>query len=102
MHRGGQKVPQASPWDKSGGVSLGKGLRSGGRGPPGDLEHLGEAVGTGAELPDLKRRARRDFPGGSVDKTPHIHCRGHGFDPWLGNEDPARHTVQSKNKRVKI
>ena len=23
-----------------------------------------------------------------VDKTPHfqcLHCRGHGFDPWLGN-----------------
>ena len=27
----------------------------------------------------------RDFPGGPVVKTPHLHCRGHGFDPLLGN-----------------
>ena len=26
-----------------------------------------------------------DFPGGPVVKTPHSQCRGHGFDPWLGN-----------------
>ena len=25
------------------------------------------------------------FPGGPVVETPHFHCRGHGFDPWLGN-----------------
>ena len=25
-----------------------------------------------------------DFPGGPVVKTPHSHCRGHGFDPWSG------------------
>ena len=22
-------------------------------------------------------------------KTPHFHCRGHGFDSWLGKQDPA-------------
>ena len=27
----------------------------------------------------------RDSPGGPVVKTPHFHCRGHGFDPWPGN-----------------
>ena len=27
----------------------------------------------------------RDFPGGPVVKTLHFHCRGHGFDAWLGN-----------------
>ena len=27
----------------------------------------------------------RDFPGGPVVKTPCFHCRGHWFDPWLGN-----------------
>ena len=27
----------------------------------------------------------RDFPGGPVVKTPGFHCRGHGFDPCLGN-----------------
>ena len=38
------------------------------------------------------------FPGGTVVKTPHFHCRGHGFDPWLGNYDPAYHVVQAKKK----
>ena len=27
----------------------------------------------------------RDFPGGPLVKTPCFHCRGHGFNPWLGN-----------------
>ena len=26
-----------------------------------------------------------DIPGGPVIKTLCFHCRGHGFDPWLGN-----------------
>ena len=26
-----------------------------------------------------------DFPGGPVIKIPHSQCRGHGFDPWLGD-----------------
>ena len=26
-----------------------------------------------------------DFPGGPVVETPRFLCRGHGFDPWLGN-----------------
>ena len=30
-----------------------------------------------------------DFPGGPVVKTPCCQCRGCGFDPWLGNKDPA-------------
>ena len=33
---------------------------------------------------DFKRLVT-DFPGGPVVKTPCFHCRGHGFDPWLGN-----------------
>ena len=24
-------------------------------------------------------------------KTRHVYCRGHGFDPWMGNKDPASH-----------
>ena len=27
----------------------------------------------------------RDFPGGQVVKTQCFHCRGCGFNPWLGN-----------------
>ena len=26
----------------------------------------------------------REFPGGPVVKTPPFHCRGAGFNPWLG------------------
>ena len=26
----------------------------------------------------------QDFPDGPVVMTPSFHCRGHGFDPWLG------------------
>ena len=32
-----------------------------------------------------KRQNVGDFSGGPVVKTPHFHCRGHGFDPWLRN-----------------
>ena len=27
----------------------------------------------------------KGFPGGPVVKTLSFQCRGHGFDPWLGN-----------------
>ena len=33
----------------------------------------------------------RNFPSGPVDKTPSSQCRGLGFDPWLGNQDPTYH-----------
>ena len=26
-----------------------------------------------------------DFPGSPVVRTLHFYCRGHRFDPWLGN-----------------
>ena len=44
-----------------------------------------------------------DFPDGPVAKTPHFYCRGHGFNPWLGNQDPACHMVwpPKKNRNVK-
>ena len=29
---------------------------------------------------------KRNFPGGPAVKAPHFHCRGHRFNPWLGNE----------------
>ena len=32
-------------------------------------------------------------------RTLHFHCRGHGFDPWLGNYDPASYVAQPKKKR---
>ena len=31
----------------------------------------------------------KDFPGGPVFRTPHFHCRWHGFNPCLGNKDLA-------------
>ena len=39
----------------------------------------------------------RDFPGSPAVKTPHFQCRGHGFDPWSGNWDPASHEIWPKN-----
>ena len=34
-------------------------------------------------VPLLKKP--RDFPAGTVVKTPCSQCRGPGFDPWSGN-----------------
>ena len=31
------------------------------------------------------QKEHRDFPDGPLVKTPHFHCRGHGFHPLLGN-----------------
>ena len=33
----------------------------------------------------IKKKKSQDFPDGPVVKTLHFHCRGHRFDPWLGN-----------------
>lgn len=34
---------------------------------------------------DFKSERSKDFPGRPVVKTPHFQCKGHKFDPWLGN-----------------
>ena len=52
--------------------------------------------------PQLRTFYLGEFPGSPVVRTPHSHCRGPGFDPWLGNRDPASHTVQPKKKKKKI
>ena len=45
----------------------------------------------------------RDFVGSPVVKTLHFHCRGHGFDPWLGNSHPTCHVAWPKtNKQRQI
>ena len=41
----------------------------------------------------------RDFPRGPVVKIPHFHHRRCGFDPWLGNEDPACLTMAPIKKK---
>ena len=43
----------------------------------------------------------RDFPGGPLVKSPRFQCRGYGFDPWLGNEDPTRCMAQPNKLKVK-
>ena len=48
-----------------------------------------------------KKCMLRDFPGGPVVKTPCSQCRGHGFDPWSGNEDPTCHTAWPKKRKQK-
>ena len=41
-----------------------------------------------------------DFPGGPVVKTLCFHCRGRGFDPWLG-KFRIPHRVAKKKKKKK-
>ena len=43
-----------------------------------------------------------DFPGGPVVKTLCFHCRGRGFNPWLGNSDPACHVARPQKKSFKL
>ena len=43
-----------------------------------------------------------EFPGGPVFRTQHFHCRGHGFNLWLGNRDPTSQRCGQKNKRKGI
>ena len=40
-------------------------------------------------LQKLSEWKPRDILGGPVVKTPCYHCKGHKFDPLLGNQDPA-------------
>ena len=42
-----------------------------------------------------------NFPGGPVVKTLHFQCRGHRFDPWAGNIDPACHKTQPSPPKKK-
>ena len=37
-----------------------------------------------------------DFPDHPVVRTPHFCCKGHGFDPWLGNQDLASPQASDK------
>ena len=41
----------------------------------------------------------RDFLSGPVVKTPCFQCRGHRFDPWLGNQDSSCHRWGLTKKR---
>ena len=38
------------------------------------------------------------FPEGPVVKTPHLHCLGHEFHPWLGNWDVPQAAQCSQKK----
>ena len=44
-----------------------------------------------------------DFPDGPVVKTPLLECKGQGFNPWSGNEDPCmlRGVAKLKKKKQK-
>ena len=42
----------------------------------------------------------KNFPGSPEVKTQGLHCRGHGFDSWLGNKEiPHGSTALSKKKK---
>ena len=38
----------------------------------------------------------------AVQWLPGFHCRGHGFDPWLGNQAPTRHALWPKQKNTGV
>ena len=42
-----------------------------------------------------------DLPDDLIVKTPSFHCRGHLFNPWLGNYHPTCLTVQPTEKQKK-
>ena len=46
--------------------------------------------------------AYRDFPGGSVVKTPHFQCRGCRFNPWSQHQDSTHFMAQSSPTPKKI
>ena len=48
----------------------------------------------------VKKEKKRDFPGGPVVKIPCFHCRGHRFNPLMGNEDPTYHIVQPPKEKL--
>ena len=47
----------------------------------------------------IKESLTWDFPGSPVVKTPGFQCRGHKFNPCLGNENPTCCIVQPKRKK---
>lgn len=42
-----------------------------------------------SETAKVKILDSRELPGRPLVKTPSAQCRGHKFDPWLGNKDPS-------------
>ena len=50
--------------------------------------------------PDFFKGVLGDFPGGAVIKTPFSQCKGQGFDPQSGNQDPTCGNTQSKNLKT--
>ena len=41
----------------------------------------------------------RELSGSLVVRTLHFYCRGRGFDPWSGNEDPASQEAEPKKEK---
>ena len=60
----------------------------------GENKHLKQSLGN-----CLQEDRSWAFPGGPVVRTPHFHCRGHGFNPWLGTWDSASHSQSKKKKK---
>ena len=45
-----------------------------------------------------KKKLMLGFAIGPEVKTPCFHCRGHKFDPWLRNSNPASYNGMAKKK----
>ena len=61
---------------------------------------LGDLWSTATYLPlfSIFKRNCGQFPSGLVVRTRCFHCHGPGFNPQLGNLDPASHKVQPKKR----
>ena len=53
-----------------------------------------------SSVPNVKSQERcsQDFPGDPVVKTLHSQCRGQGFDPWPGDQDPICQLIKKKKR----
>ena len=60
-----------------------EGTEMGGRG----LQEWAKIVKS--ETAKVKMLDSRELPGRPLVKIPSAQCRGHEFDPWLGNKDPT-------------
>lgn len=50
----------------------------------------------------LKKHEVGGFPGCPVVRTPRIHSRGDGFDPWSGTKDPTCPVLWPKKKSMRF
>lgn len=74
--------------------------------PPSTWQRLDPEIGDKRNFSRSKKdrktkRERREFPGSSVVRTWHFHCRGPEFYPWSGTEIPQARLHSRKGEPEK-